>query len=412
MCPDCGSKKIWKDGHHYAPYGRIQRYVCPNCGHKFREKSLNKHNDPENVQRIHRIELNMPSSLFSNRQICVSKTKAAKNLVKVETQIKNQAVGATKLSNAEIKGKIVEYAWNLKRNGYAESTIKSYTCLIKIFVKRGADLNNPDSVKDVIAMQETWCKGRKNNAVKAYSLYVKMNDLTWKKPKYKPVEKLPLIPTEQEIDSLIGGCGKQMATFLQVLKETAARRGEALNLHWNEVDFVSHTIRITPEKGSRARIFRMSDELLRMLNNLPRTTKQVFTYKNEFYLDKGFRKMRKKIAHKLGNPRLLLIHFHTLRHWKATIEYAKTKDLLHVQKLLGHKSIKNTLRYVQLVDVPHEERFICKVAMNVKEASELIELGFEYVTGEYHDGGKIFRRRTLSYLGSSSISEGSWSSMD
>jgi hypothetical protein len=36
--------------------------------------------------------------------------------------------------------------------------------------------------------------------------------------------------------------------------------------------------------------------------------------------------------------------------------------------------------------------------MNVKEASELIELGFEYVTGEYNDGGKIFRRRSLSYL--------------
>jgi len=113
----------------------------------------------------------------------------------------------------------------------------------------------------------------------------------------------------------------------------------------------------------------------------------------------------------LGNPRLM-IHFHTLRHWKAAIEYARTKDLLHVQNLLGHRSIKNTLKYVQLVDMPQEERFISKVAMNVKEASELIELGFDYVTGEYNDGGKIFRKRNLSYLGSSSISVGSWSSMD
>jgi hypothetical protein len=28
-----------------------------------------------------------------------------------------------------------------------------------------------------------------------------------------------------------------------------------------------------------------------------------------------------------------------------------------------------------------------------KEACELIETGFEYVTGEYTDGGKIFRKR-------------------
>lgn len=333
-------------------------------------------------------------------------------MVKVETQIGKRAVGATRLSKAELKGKIVEYAWNLKRNGYAESTITTYSYLIKWFVKKGADLNNPDSIKDVIAMQETWSQGRKRNAVKAYSLYVKMHGLTWEKPKYKPVDKLPFIPTEQEIDSLIGGCSKQMSAFLQVLKETGARRGEAFNLKWEDLDFVSNRVRITPLKGSRARIFKMSDKLIRMLHNLPKTSKRVWTYKSTFYLDKGFRRMRKRIAHKLGNPRLLMIHFHTLRHWKATIEYARTKDLLHVQQLLGHRDIKNTMRYVQLVDTPHEERFICKVAKNAKEAQELIELGFEYVTGEYDNGGKLFRKRKLSYLGSRSTPEGSWSSMD
>jgi hypothetical protein len=50
--------------------------------------------------------------------------------------------------------------------------------------------------------------------------------------------------------------------------------------------------------------------------------------------------------------------------------------------------------------MPQEERFISKVAMNVKEATELIDLGFEYVTGEYSDGGKIFRKRKTTYLGS------------
>jgi hypothetical protein len=37
---------------------------------------------------------------------------------------------------------------------------------------------------------------------------------------------------------------------------------------------------------------------------------------------------------------------------------------------------------VKLLDASKEERFISKVAMNVKEATKLIELGFEYVTGE------------------------------
>ena len=50
--------------------------------------------------------------------------------------------------------------------------------------------------------------------------------------------------------------------------------------------------------------------------------------------------------------------------------------------------------------------------MNVKEATELIELSFEYVTGEYNDCSKIFRKRKISYLGSGSVPGASWSSMD
>ena len=238
-----------------------------------------------------------------------------------------------------------------------------------------------------------------------------MNGLTWQKPKYKAVEKLPFIPAEEEIDSLIAGCATQMSTFLQMLKETGARRCEAFNLSWTDIDFVSNTVRITPEKGSRPRIFKMSDRLTRMLNCLPKKSGRIWVYKNVFYLGKGFRRMRKQITQTLGNPRLLQIHFHTLRHWKATTEYARTKDLLYVQQLLGHRSIKTTLRYIQLVDIPQEERFISKVALNVKDATELIELGFEYVTGEYDDGGKIFRKRKISYLGSGSVPGGSWSSM-
>ncbi|MGD0977760.1 MAG: methyltransferase domain-containing protein [Candidatus Bathyarchaeia archaeon] len=44
------------------------------------------------------------------------------------------------------------------------------------------------------------------------------------------------------------------------------------------------------------------------------------------------------------------IHFYTLRHWKATMEYHRTKDILYVMKLLGHKNIANTLIYTQLVE--------------------------------------------------------------
>jgi hypothetical protein len=57
----------------------------------------------------------------------------------------------------------------------------------------------------------------------------------------------------------------------------------------------------------------------------------------------------------------------------------------------GHKKSDNTLLYVQLDEKLFKEcsdNFITRVAHNAQEACTLVETGFEYVTGEYSDGGK------------------------
>jgi hypothetical protein len=86
-----------------------------------------------------------------------------------------------------------------------------------------------------------------------------------------------------------------------------------------------------------------------------------------------------------------------LKQWKATTEYAKTKGVLYVQKLLGHRNLKTTLRYIQHIVLPQNEEYICKAAKTVEEATDLIEAGFQYVT----DIGdtKLFRKLKTSYLG-------------
>jgi len=100
---------------------------------------------------------------------------------------------------------------------------------------------------------------------------------------------------------------------------------------------------------------------------------------------------------KTKHPGLLRIIFHTFRHWKATVEYHKTKDILHVQELLRHRNIRNTLIYITIEKGLYGEQstdeYHVKVAKNVEEAVKLIKVGFEYVTGDYSDGGKIFRKR-------------------
>jgi integrase len=181
-----------------------------------------------------------------------------------------------------------------------------------------------------------------------------------------------------------------MAAFLQLLKETAARAGEAWRIEWIDIDYINRTIRITPEKGSNPRIFKVSSKLLAMLSMLPKKSDRVFGDYPIRGFARSFQRSRKLLAKKLGNPRLLQVTFHTFRHWKATMEYHRTKDILYVMHLLGHKNIKNTLIYTQLVNFENDEH-ICKAATNVKEATELIEAGFEYICDV--EGVKLFRKR-------------------
>lgn len=60
------------------------------------------------------------------------------------------------------------------------------------------------------------------------------------------------------------------------------------------------------------------------------------------------------------------------------MEYHKTKDLLRVQRSLGHKQIKSTMVHTPLISLEGDE---CNsaTAETVEEAARLVEAGFEYV---------------------------------
>jgi integrase len=389
-CPRCRSRRLWRGGLRYSGFGdEIQRWLCRDCGYRF--------SDPNHAQRawstmerLERQSLKSGTAIVSNSQICVTETK---NLA--AEQQKTEVLRRNETGIADWKGKIIEYAWWMKKEGYAEATIQGRSRLLEILAKRGANLYDTEAVKASIAKQP-WCPGRKANAVDAYSTFLKMTGGQWKPPHYKGISKLPFIPKETEIDQLISACSNRMSTFLQMLKETGMRSGEAWQLKWIDIDSESNTVRITPEKGSNPRIIHFSTKLAGMLETLRRNYgDRVFSHPNhplDHYRD-NYCQQRKRIAQKLQNPRLKRITFHTFRHWKGTIEYHRTKDILHVMQILGHKNIKNTLKYVQLAEALFKDQheYISKVAKTQADICALVEAGFEYVC-EFNSY-KIFRKR-------------------
>jgi integrase len=158
-------------------------------------------------------------------------------LAAVEKENEKRDAGATTTNKADIKGKIVEYCFYMQKRGYAESTIRLHRNALKTLAERGANLMDPESVKEVIARQK-WSENRRRNVINAYDRFAKYVGLTWEKPFCKArTQKIPFIPTEAELDALIAGTGRKLSAFLQLLKETAMRCGEAKRLKWTDIDF-------------------------------------------------------------------------------------------------------------------------------------------------------------------------------
>jgi integrase len=170
----------------------------------------------------------------------------------------------------------------------------------------------------------------------------------------------------------------------------------------DNVDSAYKNVSTVPAKHSRPRRIRVSAQLLNMLLALPRNSDYVFSPsgnkerlpKELEHFSRNFTKCRRRIALKLKNQRIQEISLRTFRHWKATMLYLKTKDILYVKEFLGHVNINNTLKYVHIANaiVKNEDSYSCKAVEDVNQAQQLIEQGFEYVATTPQEV-MLFRKR-------------------
>ena len=287
---------------------------------------------------------------------------------------------------------LVSYAWELKKNGRTDETITTIIHRLALLGKRTTNINDPEQVKEALSKLQ-WKNSTKQQAVIAYTGYLNFLGKMWNRPKYTPEQRNPFIPTEEEIDTLIAASNPKLAALLQLLKETGMRIGEACKLEWTDVDFQRRTVNITPEKNSNPRTLPLTDKALTMLGAISHINEKVFT-QSKHSLRVTFEDMRNRTALKLANPRLKAIHFHTFRHWKATMSQHKYHDAWTVKTILGHKTIKSTEAYIHLekqIWLSNDDEWTHATAKTVEEFCKLIDTGFEYVTEM--DGLKILRKR-------------------
>ena len=239
LCPQCSSQRLYRDGLRYPMFGDpIQRWLCRDCGLRF--------SDAEDVERakeafkqaekIESKSLKSGNDTVSTRQICVKETK---NLAAEQKQME-----VPRRTEVDLKGAVVDFLWQLKRENYSEDTITAYGYNLQMLVHLGINLFNPQNFIDKMA-ELTKTDTRKYNLRKTYKCFLNHHKIEAKLPKYKVTRSLPYVPPTAFLEQLIACANGQMSVLLQVLKETGARPGEALKLEWDDIDTEQRKINIS-----------------------------------------------------------------------------------------------------------------------------------------------------------------------
>jgi len=281
----------------------------------------------------------------------------------------------------------------MKRNAYADSTIKATSKRLK-HLQKNCNLTKPEQVKTFIANKKCG-NAFKECLIETYDLLMRSIGLKWEKPFYQRYDKLPKIPTEENINMLISHASPRMALILSMSRDLGSRPIELTWLKVADINLQNGIVSLTGAKYTVGRNGKLKPNTLEMLKQYItkkdlKLNERIFPTESE-NISESYRTLRNRLTKNLQDPTLKTIRLYDFRHFKASMEYHRTKDLLYIKQLLGHKDLRTTLRYTQLLENLGNDEFHCKTAKTINEATQLIENGFQYITEI--DNTKLFKKR-------------------
>ena len=150
--------------------------------------------------------------------------------------------------------------------------------------------------------------------------------------------------SDEDIEKLINGATNKLTKdLITFLIYTGCRKGEALNLKWDDVDMQNDVIAIKGTKTKYDRYIPVSRALKRILEGINRESVYVFSYRGKKL--SNFRESFKTACKRAG---LNGLRVHDLRHVFASKMVMSGTSLYITGNLLGHRTPQMTMRYAHL----------------------------------------------------------------
>jgi integrase len=161
------------------------------------------------------------------------------------------------------------------------------------------------------------------------------------------VETEPEVYDDDELAAFFNSCGPFHLAVFKTLLMSGLRKAELESLTWEDVDFKAGALKVRAKRGFRPKTWKertieVPNELLEMLKTLPRNSQWVFANGNGNRYTHVWDDCR-KIA---KAAKVTDFHPHKFRATFATCLLQGGMDLKTVQKLLGHRALESTMRYL------------------------------------------------------------------
>ena len=195
--------------------------------------------------------------------------------------------------------------------------------------------------------------------------------IEWGKALHNPVSKFKRLKEPayrlsylllDEIDRLIHAAAHHIKPIIITALHIGMRRGEILKLKWENIDFNNCLIEVVETKNNEKRYIPIDSTLMATLENIARRIDSNYVFCNKE--SKPYTDIKNSFRFALKRANIENFRFHDLRHTFASHLIMSGADLMTAKELLGHKSIKMTLRY-SLLSPDYKRQAIDK--MDTKE---------------------------------------------
>ncbi len=134
--------------------------------------------------------------------------------------------------------------------------------------------------------------------------------------------------------------------IVTVALHTGMRKGEILGLKWEQVDLNHGFILLDTTKTGERREIPIDGTLRELFEGIPHSIESVYVFTDKN--GSPYKSIKRSFSTALKRAGIHDFRFHDTRHTFSSHLVMAGVDLTSVKELLGHKSLKMTLRYAHL----------------------------------------------------------------